>query len=139
MMKMYVWSDIVSFTAIAQAESIEKARALMLGKVGESGDGSCPERDRARRIILNNTPSIWYGPNAEFRLSDSVELREQELLTQLLQQELTRLKEQIKDCNGRCEMGRINEANRLDMHMLDMLNERILMRPAPTKRRKIKL
>lgn len=75
-MNMYVWSRPSTFLAVAQAGSVAEARARMLQEIGESGDGSCPERDKARAIILAETPSIWHGVNAEFALTDSAELRE---------------------------------------------------------------
>jgi hypothetical protein len=76
-MKMFVWSDRFSFLAVAQAESVESARDKMLKEIGEGGgDGSCPERDRARGIVKGNTPNIWLGANAEFTLTDAAESRE---------------------------------------------------------------
>lgn len=79
-LKMYVWTDLSSFLAVAHAKSVKSARELLFtGQyIGESGDGSCPERDRARRIVASENPSIWIGENAEFCLSDNAELREQE-------------------------------------------------------------
>lgn len=79
-MHMYVWSIKPTFMAVAQAASVEEARAELLkqDELGESGDGSCPERDEARRFILGRMPLIWHGPNAEFVLTDSAELREHE-------------------------------------------------------------
>lgn len=76
-MHMYVWSDEVSFMAIAQAESVQKARLLVLDQIG-TDDGSCPERVKARRVVETITPGIWYGSNAEFCLRDNAEIREQE-------------------------------------------------------------
>lgn len=78
-LKMYVWHVHPSFLAVAQANSVEEARSAVLrSDLGESGDGSCPERDNARKFVLSNTPAVWYGVNAEFVLTDSAELREQE-------------------------------------------------------------
>jgi hypothetical protein len=73
---MFVWTDHFSFLAVAHAESIAQARECMLVEMGASGDGSCPERDKARRYVLSEAPSIWNGANAEFALTDSAELRE---------------------------------------------------------------
>lgn len=81
-MKMYVWSVMGRFVAVAQADSVEAARKAMLVEMGESGDDSCPERDKARQRILNTLPGIWYGVNAEFALTDSAELIEQEAETE---------------------------------------------------------
>jgi hypothetical protein len=75
-MKMYCWSDRFSFLAVAQASSVAEAREAMLLEMGESGDGSCPERDAARRQIVTTNPEIWQGTNAEFALTDSAELSE---------------------------------------------------------------
>ena len=78
MMHMYVWSRKPTFIAVAQAPSIEEARRALLSEdeLGESGDGSCPERDEARKVVLETHPNIWHGTNAEFALTDSAELRE---------------------------------------------------------------
>jgi hypothetical protein len=77
-MKMYVWSDALAFLAVAQANSVSVARGLLLREIGESGDGSCPERDKAREYVLSTNPAIYYGKNAEFALLDSAEVRELE-------------------------------------------------------------
>lgn len=78
-LKMFVWQVHPTFLGIAQANSVAEARhALLCSDLGESGDGSCPERDAARQFILEHFPAIWHGVNAEFVLSDSAELREQE-------------------------------------------------------------
>ncbi len=78
--KMYVWTDRFSYLAVAHAKSVSKARDLLLSNdcIGESGDGSCPERDKARKTVLSTNPCIWLGENAEFALTDSAELKEQE-------------------------------------------------------------
>lgn len=86
--KMYCWSNRYSFLAVAHARSVAQARELLLLEIGDSGDGSCPERDKARRQVLEEAPEIWMGPNAEFTLSDSAELQEQILLTQTLEARL---------------------------------------------------
>lgn len=77
-MKLYIWTDRVSYLAIAHTDNVATARKLMLetSGLGESGDGSCPERDRARKTVLEETPAIYYGEIAEFSLSDSASLRE---------------------------------------------------------------
>lgn len=77
-MKMFIWSDRFSYLAVAHADSVAQARQLLLPEIGEVGDGSCPERDKARKIILNQTPDIFVGHAAEFALTDSAELREME-------------------------------------------------------------
>lgn len=96
-MKMMVWSDHHSFFAVAQAETVEKARQAMLLEMGESGDGSCPERDAARETILNTPPSYWVGTNAEFALTTSAELREQENYNRTLCDQNQKLKKRIAE------------------------------------------
>ncbi len=100
-MKMYVWSDHYSFIGIAQAESVAQARQRMLEEVGESGDGSCPERDKARRTILQEAPNIWYGVNAEFALTDSAERRETVAENERLRTALEEAKRIVSE-NMRC-------------------------------------
>ena len=80
MMHMYVWSRKPAYLAVAQAESVEAARRALLSEdsLVKSGAGSCPERDEARKAILETQPNIWFGTNAEFALTDSAELREHE-------------------------------------------------------------
>ena len=90
-MKLYIWTDRLSYLAIAHTTDVAAARKLMLetSDIGESGDGSCPERDRARKTILEETPAVYYGEIAEFSLSDSAELREQEKYSEALYQQTT--------------------------------------------------
>jgi hypothetical protein len=102
-MKMFVWSDRFSFLAVAQAESVAVAREAMLLEMGESGDGSCPERDKARRIVLERSPSIWTGTNAEFAITDSAELREQVELTRTLEGDLRTAKQRLVELCGKVE------------------------------------
>ena len=87
-MHMYCWIRQPSFIAIAQAGSVSEARKLALDQIGH-GDGSCPERDKAAEYIRENSPSIWYGPSAEFVLTDSAELIEQENYCEMLSKRLT--------------------------------------------------
>jgi hypothetical protein len=96
-MRMYVWSRKPRFIAVAQAESVEKAREAVLNhdELAGSGDGSCPERDKAREYIRSMTPSIWYGENAEFALTDSAELIEVEAESDRLRKELTSLRARL--------------------------------------------
>lgn len=94
-MHMYVWSRKPRFIAVAQAESVEKAREAMLNsdELAGSGDGSCPERDKARDYIRSTNPTIWHRENAEFALTDSAELIEIEEQSDRLRKELTTLRE----------------------------------------------
>lgn len=94
-MKMFIWSDRFSYLAVAHADSVTKARDLLLSEMGESGDGSCPERDNARKIILNQTPEIFVGPAAEFALTDSAELREMESYASRMAHENEALRAQV--------------------------------------------
>lgn len=89
-MKLHIWTDRVSYLAIAHANNVAAARKLILetSDLGESGDGSCPERDRTRGTILGETPSIYCGEIAEFSLSDSAALREQEEHSETLRQQI---------------------------------------------------
>jgi delta 1-pyrroline-5-carboxylate dehydrogenase len=78
-MNLHIWRDHFSFLAIAHARSVDHARTLLLnGELGESGDGTCPERDRARKIVQTETPELWQNATEAFVLTDSAELREQE-------------------------------------------------------------
>lgn len=94
-MKMYVWTDRFSFLAVAHAGTVAEARKAMLVGMGESGDGSRPERDKARRCVLGEGPSIFLGLNAEFCLSDNAELREQEAYLRGVQDELSATKDAL--------------------------------------------
>lgn len=95
-MHMYVWSDEVSFMAIAQADSVQKARILVLDQIG-TDDGSCPEQAKARRMVEKVNPSIWYGNNAEFCLRDSAEAREQEAYASTLFAQNEALKKRLEN------------------------------------------
>lgn len=92
-MKMYTWGHVTRWLAVARARNSTRARELILGfdRIGESGDGSCPVRDEARKFVTNNQPTMWIGENAEFCLSDSSELEEQENHSRTLETEVQRL------------------------------------------------
>jgi hypothetical protein len=90
-MHMYVWTREPFFFAVAQAHDVASARKLLLEECGGT-DGSCPERAKAAEWIHEHNPSIWYGPNAEFALTDSAELRETELLVETMSKELSELR-----------------------------------------------
>lgn len=89
-MKLFMWTDRFSYLACAHAESAAEARKLLLetSDLGESGDGSCPELDRARRQILETTPSVFLGRVAEFAQMDSSSLRETATLAEGLQRDI---------------------------------------------------
>ena len=89
-MKLHIWTDRVSYLAVAHAESVSEARELLLKEsdLGESGDGSCPERDKARHAILSETSAVYVGRVAEFSLSDNAQLREQEDHSEKLHQQI---------------------------------------------------
>lgn len=96
--KMYTWWKPAWFLAVAQARSVSEARQLLLkGELGDSGDGSCPERDRARQLILEETPSMWIGANAEFMLNVNAELREQEDYSEKLFRENAQLRAELRE------------------------------------------
>lgn len=88
-MKYFVWRNEPKFLAVAHAETVDEARGLLRYEMGD-GDGSSPIRDEARRFIQENTPAIWVGHAADFVLTDSAELIEQE-------EENTRLWKKIKE------------------------------------------
>src|SRR6202453_3980265 len=87
---MYVWTNPSFFHAVAQATSVAEARELLLEEIG-SGDGSCPERGHAAKLVRELQPSIFHRSNAEFCLTDSAELREQEAYTKTLQDKIAEL------------------------------------------------
>ncbi len=92
---IYIWQDLVSYLAVAQAPTMQKARELMLAEMGESGDGSCPERDKAREEILSRPAAMWTGDVAAFCLSDSAEVKEYELLARTNGQRVDELEKQL--------------------------------------------
>lgn len=107
-LKMFVWQVHPTFLGVAQASSVAEARhALLCSDLGESGDGSCPERDAARRFILEHPPTIWYGVNAEFVLSDSAQLREQEQHSRTLEARVAALESDL--AAAREEIARLKE------------------------------
>ncbi len=90
-MHLHVWSREPFFFAVAQAENVKAARELLLEEIGSSGDGSCPEREAAAEWVRTMQPHIWHRGNAEFALTDSAELRENELLVERLQKRIAAL------------------------------------------------
>ena len=89
---MYVWTKQPFFHAVAQAENVAEARELLLEEIG-GGDGSCPEREAAAKWVKEQQPTIFHCSNAEFSLTDSTELREQEAYVEQLQKEIKSLRE----------------------------------------------
>jgi NTP pyrophosphatase (non-canonical NTP hydrolase) len=79
---MYTWHR-VHFIAAVQASSVAEARALLLEEIGSSGDGSCPEREAAVEWISRQNPHVFHRANAEFALTYSGELREQEVYAEI--------------------------------------------------------
>lgn len=71
-MKMFVWSDHCSYLCVAQAKSVAEARKILLEQIGTS-DGSCPNRTRAVRRIVETTPAIWVGANCDIAIEESPE------------------------------------------------------------------
>jgi hypothetical protein len=87
---MYVWTKQSFFHAVAQALNVAEARELLLEEIG-GGDGSCPEREAAAKWVRENQPTIFHRSNAEFSLTDSAELREQEAYVETLQKKIKEL------------------------------------------------
>lgn len=96
-MNVFIWTDRVSYLAVAHADSVATARTLLLktSDLGENSDGTCPERDRARKDILEQTPSIYREGVAEFSLSDSALVRELEAENQRLREALNEIWKQV--------------------------------------------
>ena len=94
MMKFFSWRCAPAWIAVAHAESVAKARELLLGEVGGL-DGSCVVRAKARKAISEDAPEIWTGPNAEFALTDSAEVEEQDAELTRLRAELAAARERI--------------------------------------------
>ena len=92
-MHMYVWSRASLFYAVAQAESVEKARAALLEEI--EGEGATDAHKDAMEWIRNQGPSIWHGQNSEFALTDSVELRLSDENNSELREEIKNLKQQL--------------------------------------------
>jgi len=68
-MNMYIWNDHYSFLAVAHAESVVEARAMLLEDFGTT-DGSCTVRTHAREVIQANNPTIFRGKNCEFAFDE---------------------------------------------------------------------
>ncbi len=64
--KFFVWTDHVSYLAVAHARSVEEARQALEDNDLGGLDGSCPERQKARTVIYNENPAVYHGKNAEF-------------------------------------------------------------------------
>lgn len=90
---MYVWTKEPFFYSVAQAESVGEARQLMLDEIG-SGDGSCPEREKAATWVREQSPYIFHRENATFGLTDSAEIAEMSAYTEKLQAKLKAAEEQ---------------------------------------------
>jgi hypothetical protein len=113
--KMFVWTALPEWVAVAQAPTLEEAREAVLKEIGTSHDGPCPARERADTHVRTKNPSIWYGTNAEFALTDSAELEEQELHSRTMEkraevaeQDRERLSEALRECREACLAHRHN-------------------------------
>ena len=73
---LYVWSLSSRWVAVAQAETVAKAREILLEEIGSSGDGSCPVREAAAKFVKESGPGIWHRSGAEFELTNSANLEE---------------------------------------------------------------
>ena len=74
-LRQYRWSLPGHYLAVAHAETVEKARALLLEEIGED-DGSCVERAAALLRVREIGPQIYFGANAEFALTHNAETEE---------------------------------------------------------------
>lgn len=95
--KMYVWSDKPRWIAVAHAMTIEDARQSLQEDtdLGESGDGTCPVHDEARRFILSRNPVIWQRENAEFAITDSSAVEEADEECSRLRKRITALEAEV--------------------------------------------
>lgn len=100
----YCWSLQPKFIAVAQAKSVAEARHLVLTQIGETLDGSCPERAKAYEYVVKNTPAIWHFAQAEFALTDSAELEEQEAYSEQLNKRIQELESALASSNLQLEI-----------------------------------
>lgn len=107
-MKLFSWRCAPSWIAVAHAESVAKARELLLNEVGGI-DESCVVRAKARKVISEDAPEIWLGNNAEFALTDSAEVEEQDA-------ELTRLRAELAACHEE-RVAALNEKTAADIEL----------------------
>lgn len=98
-MKFFIWTDEASYTAFAHCESVTEARQMLREEIG-GYDGSCPERERARKTMEEFTPSVYIGRIAGFRLSDSAEVRELEKYQEKLTSERDQLRAEVERLRG---------------------------------------
>lgn len=89
-MKMFCWSSS-TFLAIAQAKSVDHARAAVLKEMGGKPDGSSAQMTSAWQEVNRMNPQIWQGPDAEFALTDSALLEEADEENARLRKVLTKI------------------------------------------------
>ena len=99
-MKLFIWTDEVSYTAFAHCASVAEAREFLKDEIG-GYDGSCPERTKARLAVEESTPVIYNNRIAGFQLSDSAELREQEAHSYALSVQCDALRAELAEARER--------------------------------------
>jgi hypothetical protein len=95
--KMFVWRHQPDFVVMVHAKSVAEARELALEECKGCGDESTPIRHTAVEFVRNLTPEIFYRECAEFVLTDSAELQEEETYARVLA-------ERIKELTGKAGM-----------------------------------
>jgi hypothetical protein len=96
-MKFFTWRNAPRWIAVAHANTVAEARRLLLDGEDVGGiDGSCVVRAKAREIISNEAPEMFIGANAEFALTGSAEVEEQEAYTRSLRAELEAMRERTE-------------------------------------------
>ncbi len=89
-MHMYCWRSS-QFVAVAQAVSVKEARKKILDGLGECSQAV---RSIAEKVVAEQAPEIWYGPNAEIVVTDSAALEQADELIESLQREMQAAKDQ---------------------------------------------
>lgn len=134
-MKCFIWTDEVSYTAFAHCENVTEARSLLRDEIG-GYDGSCPEREKARKTMEEFTPSVYLGRIAGFRLSDSAEVRELEKYQEKLTAERDQLRAEVDRLRGESErhLAAYNTAEQERHDLVSKHELRCLQRDAATAR-----
>lgn len=125
-MKLFIWTDEVSYTAFAHAESVAEARKLLIPEIG-GYDGSCMERAKARKSVDESTPAIYVGRTSGFRLSDSAEVRELEAYLEKLSLDVTNLRQEVTDITAERDrlQAELEEQHRCLSALLALAEERV--------------
>ena len=118
---MYTWRGREWF-AIAAAGDVTEARKLLFEEEG-GGDATTPVRQEAVKAIQETMPTMYFGPNAEFVVTDSGELRQADLYNEALRKRITEMESQLTTLREGCEMAA--EIARADAAKLAELEEGI--------------